>query len=53
MMQLWVELFLRIDLLQKEKEESGKYLDKNLTAGGICCHWASWLNAHPPVFFTY
>ena len=29
MMQLWVELFLRIDLHQKEKEESGKYLDKN------------------------
>ncbi len=29
MMQLWVELFLRIDLQQKEKEESGKYLDKN------------------------
>jgi hypothetical protein len=29
MIQLWVELFLRIDLQQKEKEESGKYLDKN------------------------
>ncbi len=30
MMQLWgFELFLSIDLLQKEKEESGKYLDKN------------------------
>jgi len=27
--------------------------ESNLTAGGICCHWASWLNAHPPVFFTY
>ena len=24
-----VELFLTIDLLQKEKEASGKYLDKN------------------------
>jgi hypothetical protein len=26
---LWVEQFRRIDVRQKEKEESGKYLDKN------------------------
>jgi hypothetical protein len=27
--ELWAEQFHSIDLHQKEKEESGKYLDKN------------------------
>jgi len=27
--ELWAEQFLRIDLHQKKKEESGKYLEKN------------------------
>jgi len=27
--ELWAEQFLRIDLHLKEKEESGKYLEKN------------------------
>jgi len=25
--------------------------ESNLTTGGICGHWASWLDAHPPVLF--
>ena len=29
-MKMWAELFLRIDLHQKEKEESGKYLEEQL-----------------------
>jgi hypothetical protein len=29
--KIWGELFLRIDMHQKEKKESGKYLDKNWT----------------------
>jgi hypothetical protein len=28
-MKLWTEQFHRIDMQQKEKEESGKYLDEN------------------------
>ena len=28
-MKLWAERFLHIHLHQKEKEESGKYLEKN------------------------
>jgi hypothetical protein len=28
-MKLWGELFLRIDMHQKEKKESGKYLENN------------------------
>ena len=27
--------------------------ESNLTTGGICGHWASWLDAHPPVLFLY
>ena len=27
--ELWAEQFIRIDLHQKKKEESGKYLEKN------------------------
>jgi hypothetical protein len=30
-LNLWVEQFLRIGLHQNEKEESGKFLDKNWT----------------------
>ena len=29
LMKLWGELFLRIDMHQKEKKESGKYLENN------------------------